>query len=159
MSPLFTKTNVCVCVCIIYIYIYIYIHTHTHFCYIYIFFWGGRGVVLTNPLTRTITPVWLERSVYHVISCWIQICFRALAGAEPDWTCWALVILSQILSVFNHIMLILGFRHLNTLLYVLTKPYIYSCKILRWIYGSSNNDPYKYNLMTCFIDNIYRLCR
>ncbi len=42
--------------------------------------------------------------------------------AEPDRMRWALVILSQIFSVFNHIMLILGFRHLKNT----SKTYIYS---------------------------------
>ncbi len=61
--------------------------------------WSVRshGVIsLGWSLKRTITPVWLEHSVRHVINCWIQICFRALTGAEPDRTRWALVIITNI---------------------------------------------------------------
>ncbi len=32
---------------------------------------------------NTITPAWLDRSVRHIINCWIQICVR-LTGAELD---------------------------------------------------------------------------
>ncbi len=68
-----------------------------------------------------------------------------------------LVILSQPFSVFNHIMLILGFRHLNMHKYKQNHTFIV-CKIHADFYGNGNNDHYKYNLITCFIDIIYRLC-
>ncbi len=60
-------------------------------------------------------------------------------------------------DVFNHIMLILGFRHLNMHKYKQNHTFIVR-KIHADFYGNVNNDHYKYNRTTCFIDIIYTLC-
>ncbi len=132
---------------------------------------------LINPFARTITPVWSvlagPRSVQSYrcnwnvqcvtsstaeFNCRIQICFHASAGAEPDQTRWAFVILSQPFNVFNRVMLILGFRHLNTHEYKQNPTFIV-CEIHADFYENGNNDHYQYNVMTCFIDIIHRLRR
>ncbi len=58
--------------------------------------------------------------------------------------------ISQLCSIFNHIIFILGFRHLDTHKFK-QKKYIVFCKIQTYIFGISNNDPFNYILM-CFIN-------
>ncbi len=74
---------------------------------------GKRKKLSVFCQTKVRTLVWWQTlwrvcSVHHVINCWIQISLWLVQSQI------GLIILSQIFSVFNHIMLILGFRHLNT---------------------------------------------
>ncbi len=52
------------------------------------------------------------------------------------------------------LMIILGFRLLNMHKFKQNHTFIV-CRISADFYGNGNNDHYKYNLMTCFID----ICR
>ncbi len=51
---------------------------------------------------------------WHHITARIKLCFRSLAGAEPEMDTLSAWDISQLCSVFNHMMFILGFKHLNT---------------------------------------------
>ncbi len=71
------------------------------------------GIFISVPLGG-LSHIWdLEHSV-TTHNCQIQMVVSRVDWRLARETCTALVILSQLCSVFNHIMLILSFRHLNT---------------------------------------------
>ncbi len=77
---------------------------------------GPRNLQIKHCLQEAetlILTIWCGRSPVYLEHSQIQMCFRALSGAEPEEidALSAFSLISKRFSVFNHIKF--GFRHLN----------------------------------------------